>query len=75
MDAGISCRRLEATLDRVGRGLRDVGAVLLTHGHADHTSGLRMLLKKRPVEVYAAPGVLNVAGAIEAEAGKPFPGV
>jgi phosphoribosyl 1,2-cyclic phosphodiesterase len=44
-------------LNRIGRGLEDVGAVLLTHGHADHTSGLRTLLKKRSVQVHAAPGV------------------
>ena len=72
VDAGISCRRLEAMLARIGRGLKDVGAVLLTHGHADHTSGLRTLLKKRSVEVYAAPGVLENSGVVGVGAGEPF---
>ena len=73
VDVGISCRRLEALLSRIDRGLRDVKAVLLTHGHADHTSGLRTLSKKSPVEVYATPGVLEGAGITRAEAGEPFP--
>ncbi|CAN5719933.1 MBL fold metallo-hydrolase [soil metagenome] len=72
VDAGVSCRRLEALLLRKGRSLEDVDAVLLTHGHGDHTSGLRSLLRKRAVEVYAAPGVLEFPGMSEAETGEPF---
>src|SRR5947209_7536400 len=40
VDAGFSCRRLRRLLARIGRDLSDVSAVLLTHGHADHTSGV-----------------------------------
>ncbi len=72
VDAGISCRRLEAMLDRIGRGLENVDAVLLTHGHADHTSGLRTLLRKRPVQVYAAPGVWEDSRVVDVEAGEPL---
>ena len=57
MDAGFSCRRLRGLLNRIGRDLSDVSAVLLTHGHADHTSGVRSLLREREIPVYAAPGV------------------
>ncbi|HZY65257.1 MAG TPA: MBL fold metallo-hydrolase [Rubrobacteraceae bacterium] len=71
VDAGVSCRRMEAMLTRLGRSLKDVGAVLLTHGHGDHTSGLRSLLRKRSVDVYAAPGVLEASGMVAA-AGEPF---
>ena len=57
VDAGLSCKRLKALLARVGRGLGDVSAVFLTHGHADHTSGVRSLLRERSIPVYAAEGV------------------
>ncbi len=70
MDAGISCRRIKALLARIGRSLDDVHAVLVTHGHADHTSGLRSLLRERNMPLYAAPGVVEaVVGATRAEAG------
>ncbi|CAN5887378.1 MBL fold metallo-hydrolase [soil metagenome] len=72
VDIGISCRRLEAMLARIGRRLTDVNAVLLTHGHGDHTSGLRSLLRKHHLDVYAAPGVLEASGTIEAGEGEPF---
>jgi len=57
VDAGFSCRRLRGLLARIGRDLSDVSAVLLTHGHADHTSGIRSLLRECEVPLYAAPGV------------------
>lgn len=73
VDAGFSCRRLEGLLARIGRDLADVSAVLLTHAHADHTSGLRSLLREREVPVFAAPGVAEaVKGAALVEAGEPL---
>ena len=57
VDAGVSCRRLKLLLARIGRSLGDVGAILLTHGHGDHTSGLRSILRERSVPIFAAPGV------------------
>ena len=71
MDAGFSCRRLKGLLARIGRDLSDVSAVLLTHGHADHTSGVRSLLREREVPVYAAPGVAQtIKGVAVVEAGE-----
>lgn len=73
VDAGISCRRIKALLTRVGRSLDDVYAVLVTHGHADHTSGIRSLLRERSMPIYAAPGVAEaVAGAATIEPGESF---
>ena len=65
VDAGFSCRRLRAMLARIGRGLENVDAVLITHGHSDHTSGLKSLLRERPVPVYAAPGVAECVHTAE----------
>ncbi len=71
VDAGFSCRRLKVLLARIGRGLSDVSAVLLTHGHADHTCGVRSLLRERAVPIYAAPGVAEaVKGAAPVEVGE-----
>jgi phosphoribosyl 1,2-cyclic phosphodiesterase len=72
VDAGLSCRRIEGLLARIGRSLNDVGAVLLTHGHADHTSGVRSLVRECGVGVFAAPGVGGSLGATTVEAGEAF---
>ena len=70
VDAGLSRRRIEVLLYRIGRSLEDVGAVLLTHGHADHTCGVRSLVRERGVEVFAAPGVGASLGAHAVEPGE-----
>ncbi|MGI8650172.1 MAG: MBL fold metallo-hydrolase [Rubrobacter sp.] len=72
IDAGLSVRRLKPLLGSIGRSIEDVGAVLLTHAHSDHTCGLRTLRKERPVPVFCAPGVGEKFGAKVIEAGKPF---
>lgn len=72
VDAGLSCRRIAKLLARVGRGLEDVRAVLLTHGHSDHTSGVRSLVRERGVKVFAAPGVGERLGAASVGAGERF---
>ncbi len=70
VDAGLSRRRIEALLARIGRNLEDVRAVLLTHGHADHTCGVRSLVRDCGVAVFAAPGVGDSFGATTLEAGE-----
>jgi phosphoribosyl 1,2-cyclic phosphodiesterase len=72
VDAGLPCRRIEGLLARIGRGLDDVGAVLLTHAHADHASGVRSLVRECGVEVLAAPGVGEALGARTFESGETF---
>jgi phosphoribosyl 1,2-cyclic phosphodiesterase len=71
VDIGLSCRRLRGLLGRIGRDIADVSAVLLTHGHADHTGGVKSLLREQEVPVYAASGVAEyVKGAALVGAGK-----
>jgi phosphoribosyl 1,2-cyclic phosphodiesterase len=72
VDAGLPCRRVEDLLARIGRGLDDVGAVLLTHGHADHASGIRSLVRECGVELFAAPGAGERQGATKVPPGKVF---
>ena len=54
VDAGISCRRIGAGLRELGLEPADLTAVLITHTHTDHVSGLRTLLKRTEAPVYAA---------------------
>ena len=43
LDAGISCRRITAALRELGLELGSLTAILITHTHADHISGLQSL--------------------------------
>ena len=45
IDAGISCRRITAALKELGLTPADLTAILITHTHSDHISGLNTLLK------------------------------
>ena len=61
VDAGISCRRITRNLEALGLTLGDICALLITHTHSDHISGLQTLLKKSAFPVWAAdPAVLEL---------------
>ena len=53
LDAGISCRRITAALRELGLEPGSLAAILITHTHADHISGLQTLLKRCDAPVLA----------------------
>ena len=53
VDAGISARRIRASLAEADISPRELTAILITHEHSDHIKGLSVLLKSAPVPVYA----------------------
>ena len=53
VDAGLSGRQIAHRLALIGRKLEHINAILLTHEHSDHTRGLAVLCKDRPLAVYA----------------------
>jgi phosphoribosyl 1,2-cyclic phosphodiesterase len=71
VDAGLPPRRIGALLARIGRSVADVNALLLTHGHADHTCGVLALVRECDIEVFAAPGVGESLGANTVAPGEP----
>ena len=52
VDAGISCRETERRMARLGLDLHKVKAVFISHEHADHIKGLKVLSKKYRIPVY-----------------------
>lgn len=71
IDAGISMRRIFDALAQAGLTMADICGILITHEHADHVSGLKMLLKHYPVKLYAPHTVANrLMGAIPEAMGR-----
>lgn len=52
VDAGLSARQLESRLAALGLVADAFDAILLTHEHGDHTRGLGVFCRRRPIPVY-----------------------
>jgi phosphoribosyl 1,2-cyclic phosphodiesterase len=63
VDAGFSGRRLAERLQQVGVAPQSISALLLTHEHSDHVSGVASAVKRWRWPVYATAGTLRGAGA------------
>ena len=53
LDAGVSARRLTAGLAALGVRPEALSAILITHEHSDHLSGLQVFTKNNRVPIYA----------------------
>src|ERR1041384_4267707 len=53
VDAGLSARQIIQRLQLIGRSLDTLTGVVLTHEHTDHTRGLAVLCRSKPLPVYA----------------------
>ena len=59
VDAGVSCRSILSALQEQGTDPAALQGILVTHEHIDHVRGLKVLLKKLHIPVYASAGTLN----------------
>jgi len=64
LDVGLSRKEIARRLESIGEDPDGIDAVLITHEHADHAGGLKMLMKELTVEAFLTPGTIR---AIEAE--------
>lgn len=62
IDAGISLKELTRRLASSGLGVRDIDAVIVSHGHNDHVRGVPVVCRRLGVPVYANRATLAEAG-------------
>lgn len=58
-DCGISCKRITEGLKSLGIEPSDLKGVLITHEHKDHIAGLKILMKRYRLPVFATLGTLT----------------
>ncbi len=56
IDCGFSAREAEKRLQQFNMRAQDLAAVLVTHEHADHMAGVRVMARKFGLPIYATPG-------------------
>ena len=70
IDAGLSGAKITAEMKKIGVNPEELSAILVTHEHSDHISGVGVLSRRYHIPVYANAGtwaaMRNKLGAIEA---------
>lgn len=59
IDCGLSYRQMVYRLKERGKDLTDLKSVFITHEHADHIQGLRMLIKNHQPKIYLSQGTFD----------------
>jgi phosphoribosyl 1,2-cyclic phosphodiesterase len=80
IDAGFSGVEIQRRLARIGRRSEDIHAILITHEHRDHVSGVGVLSRRNNIPVYANVPTYRAAEtivgdlyrAVEFETGESF---
>ena len=62
VDCGFTLKQTERRMARLGVRPRDLRAILLTHEHADHASGVTFLSRKYSIPVLGSFGTLRANG-------------
>ncbi len=63
IDAGFSGVEIRRRLERIGRSLESIKAVLVTHEHNDHISGAGVLSRQAQIPVYANNATYRATGS------------
>lgn len=53
IDAGITCKKLDGLLSKIGEDISELDAIFVTHEHTDHIAGVGVISRKYDVPIYA----------------------
>ena len=63
IDVGISGKKTENGLNSIGKTLKSIDGILITHEHSDHICGLGVLSRKYGIPIYATPKTIEAIKA------------
>ena len=63
VDCGFTLKQAEQRMQRLGVRPGDLSAILVTHEHSDHVSGVAALAHKYAIPVFASYGTLKATGS------------
>ena len=63
VDAGLSGKKIEELMNSIGRTLKDVDSLLVTHEHSDHIKGVGVLARRYGMNIYANQGTWDAMSA------------
>lgn len=72
IDCGFGLKEASARLARCGVGAGDLAAILVTHEHSDHASGVRALAQRFGTPVLASHGTLRAMPRLHSDLARPF---
>lgn len=52
VDAGFSCKKIEERMNNLGRNLKEIDGILITHEHGDHIKGAGIISRKYDIPIY-----------------------
>lgn len=59
IDTGISCKQISERLEKIGKSIKNIKGIFLTHEHIDHIRGIETLSRRYNIPVYINEGTLN----------------
>ncbi len=60
IDQGLSCKRFRERCEELGIDTASIKAILVTHEHTDHISGIPLTAHKLGIPVYASPLIIDI---------------
>nr|WP_241018384.1 MBL fold metallo-hydrolase [Paraburkholderia sp. Tr-20389] len=66
LDCGFSGKEIARRLERLGAGVDELDAILITHEHSDHIGSAMTLARKLSIPLYMSWGTARAVGADEA---------
>lgn len=67
VDAGLSGKQMDALFQQIGRDMKSLSGILVTHEHSDHIKGIGIVARKYKLPIYANEKTWNAMNSLIGE--------